>query len=223
MIKMVVFDMAGTTINEDNIVYKTLQQSINNAGFNCTLEFVLTYGAGKEKRKAISDIVNNMEENIGAEKIDAIFKDFQLQLKTAYSVANISAQPDALMVFDALHKLGIKIVLNTGYDSSTAFLLLNELEWEIGHEIDLVITASDVANGRPAPDMILLAMQEFGITNAAEVAKVGDSMIDIEEGLNAGCNIVVGITTGAHNYEQLLSAKPTFIIHRLSELIPILT
>ncbi len=219
---MVVFDMAGTTINEDNIVYKTLQHSINNAGFNCTLEFVLTHGAGKEKRKAISDIVNNMEENIGADKIDAIFEDFQLQLKAAYQTANIIPQPNALMVFDTLRKMGIKIVLNTGYDSSTAFLLLNELEWEVGYEIDLVITASDVANGRPSPDMIFLAMQEFGITNASELAKVGDSIIDIEEGLNAGCKIVVGITTGAHNYEQLMRAKPTAIINNLSELIPLL-
>ncbi len=214
--------MAGTTINEDNIVYKTLQQSINNVGFNCTLEFVLEHGAGKEKRNAIRDIVNNIENHIADETIDTIFKTFQLQLKAAYQTANIAPQPDAIMVFERLRKLGIKIVLNTGYDSSTAMLLLNELEWEIGYEIDLVITASDVANGRPDPDMILLAMQEFGITNAAEVVKVGDSIIDIEEGLNAGCKLVVGITTGAHSYEQLLSAKPTFIIHRLNELIPLL-
>ena len=29
MIKLVVFDMAGTTINEDNVVYKTLLTAIN--------------------------------------------------------------------------------------------------------------------------------------------------------------------------------------------------
>ncbi|RZJ82932.1 MAG: HAD family hydrolase, partial [Chryseobacterium sp.] len=27
-IQMVIFDMAGTTVNEDNLVYKTLQKSI---------------------------------------------------------------------------------------------------------------------------------------------------------------------------------------------------
>ena len=219
---MVVFDMAGTTVNEDNIVYKTLQKSINSAGFTCSLEFVLQHGAGKEKRNAIRDIVNNIENHIADETIDTIFKTFQLQLKAAYQTANITPQPDAIMVFETLRKLGIKIVLNTGYDATTAFQLLKELKWDKDNCIDLVITASDIANGRPAPDMILLAMREFGITNAAEVAKVGDSIIDIEEGLNAGCKLVVGITTGAHSYEQLLSAKPSCIIYRLNELIPLL-
>ena len=47
MIKMVVFDMAGTTVNENNVVYKTLQKAINEAGYNFTLEKVLAEGAGK--------------------------------------------------------------------------------------------------------------------------------------------------------------------------------
>jgi beta-phosphoglucomutase-like phosphatase (HAD superfamily) len=33
MVKLVVFDMAGTTIDEDNVVYKTHQQSIELAGY----------------------------------------------------------------------------------------------------------------------------------------------------------------------------------------------
>ena len=37
-IKMVVFDMAGTTVNENNVVYKTLRKAINEAGFDFTLD-----------------------------------------------------------------------------------------------------------------------------------------------------------------------------------------
>jgi len=48
-IKMVVFDMAGTTVNEDNMVYKTLRTAINEAGFDFTLDQVLEQGAGNEK------------------------------------------------------------------------------------------------------------------------------------------------------------------------------
>ncbi|MBC7424794.1 MAG: HAD family hydrolase, partial [Ferruginibacter sp.] len=57
MIKMVVFDMAGTTVNEDNVVYKTLRKAINEAGFNFTLGQVLEQGAGKEKLQAIKSIL----------------------------------------------------------------------------------------------------------------------------------------------------------------------
>ncbi len=40
--------MAGTTVNEDNLVYKTLKEEINAAGFTLTLDQVLAHGAGKE-------------------------------------------------------------------------------------------------------------------------------------------------------------------------------
>ena len=49
MIKLVVFDMAGTTVDEDNVVYKTVRDAINAAGYEFSLEQVLTHGAGKEK------------------------------------------------------------------------------------------------------------------------------------------------------------------------------
>jgi beta-phosphoglucomutase-like phosphatase (HAD superfamily) len=34
MIRMIVFDMAGTTVDEDNVVYKTLMKTVNAAGFH---------------------------------------------------------------------------------------------------------------------------------------------------------------------------------------------
>ena len=38
---MVVFDMAGTTVNEDNIVYKTLQAALNHFNVPVDLNHVL--------------------------------------------------------------------------------------------------------------------------------------------------------------------------------------
>jgi beta-phosphoglucomutase-like phosphatase (HAD superfamily) len=68
--------------------------------------------------------------------------------------------------------------------------------------------ASDVPRNRPFPDMIWHAMQEFDITDARQVVKVGDSEIDIEEGKNAGCEINIGITTGAQTRQQLEAPRP---------------
>ncbi|MDN5216008.1 hypothetical protein QQ020_28275 [Fulvivirgaceae bacterium BMA12] len=62
-IELVVFDMAGTTVDEDNVVYKTVQSTINEADHDVSLEFVLEHGAGKEKHKAIHDILAKMPDN----------------------------------------------------------------------------------------------------------------------------------------------------------------
>lgn len=222
MIKLAVFDMAGTTVNEDNVVYKTLQQAINHAGFSFSLDQVLTEGAGKEKLQAIKSVLHvyaAIQDDILA---GTIFQNFIQLLDTAYQTLDITPQKNAEELFLALKKRGIKVVLNTGYNSQTANALISKLGWTIGDQIDGLITASDVKNNRPNPDMILLAMEKLQITNALDVLKVGDSTIDIEEGRNAGCRYNIGITTGAHTFEQLKTAKPDFVIDDLLELLPII-
>jgi phosphonatase-like hydrolase len=222
MIKMVVFDMAGTTVDENNVVYKTLQKVINLAGFNFTLEQVLAEGAGKEKLTAIRDIMELDMMGHDEELANEIYVNFVQELEIAYNSFELKPQAGAEVLFAALKSKNILVVLNTGYNKVTANSILKKLNWQEGVQIDGLITATDVNNNRPKPDMILLAMEKFGIKNASEVAKVGDSAIDIEEGKNAGCSISVGITTGAHTYDQLLAAKPDHIITHLMDLLPLL-
>ena len=100
--------------------------------------------------------------------------------------------------------------------------MLTKLGWVKGEHYDGLVTASDVTRNRPEPDMIVLAMEQSGITDPKQVIKVGDSTIDIEEGRNAGCLYNIGITTGAHTHEQLASVQPDYIINNLLELLPII-
>jgi len=65
-------------------------------------------------------------------------------------------------------------------------------------------------------------MSELNITDASMVIKIGDSVVDIEEGKNANCGLTIGITTGAQTATQLDFAKPDFILNNLNELIGIL-
>ena len=70
--------------------------------------------------------------------------------------------------------------------------------------------------------MIWAAMAHFGVKDARQVAKIGDSIADIEEGKNAGCGIAAGITTGAQTAEQLQTAAPTHVLDSLEALLPLL-
>ena len=222
MIKMVVFDMAGTTVDEDNVVYKTLQKVINGAGYNFSLHQVLKEGAGKEKLQAIKDILKQDPKQQEDDLPEQLYRIFIAALADAYNAIDIKPQHGAIELFKTLKQKNIFVILNTGYNESTARSLLDKLNWKEGEQIDGLITASNVQNNRPLPDMIQLAMAQFFISNANEVVKVGDSIIDIEEGQNAGCNLSIGITTGAHTMEQLITAKPDYIIHHLMELLPLL-
>jgi len=218
MIKLVVFDMAGTTVDEDNVVYKTVRAVINEAGYDFSLEQVLEFGAGKEKEQAIRDVLALDGQPHTDEEVLAIFGNFKSRLAQAYAELDVREQPGASQVFLKLREAGIKVALNTGYDRATAEGLLSKIGWEVGTDIDALVTASDVTNGRPEPDMITKAMADTNIESEASVAKIGDSQIDIHEGQNAGCGMTFGVTTGSQTADLLQIANPTKVVESLSEM-----
>ena len=226
-IRLCVFDMAGTTVDEGNLVYKTvcnaINEALNSAGKSdkqVSLELCLEYGAGKEKRNAIRDILNRLDlSDACIESLtDTAFAAFKVNLATAYSKDTLSEFEGMSELFEQLKESGRKVVLNTGYDAETANKILTVLGWSVGDQVDALVTADDVDNGRPGPDMITLAMKQFNIDNSQQVLKAGDSGIDIEEGQNAECGLVLGVLSGAQNEHQLLKYSPDAILDKLTEL-----
>ena len=136
-IKLCVFDMAGTTVNENNLVYKTVCDAINHTlqqvgqtDIQVNLEVCLEFGAGKEKRQAISDILNEVCKNdntatADSEKWkDAAFNTFKSALASAYTKDTVATFDGMLDFFNQLKQSGRKVVLNTGYDIQTANKIL---------------------------------------------------------------------------------------------------
>lgn len=217
-IELAVFDMAGTVVDEDNVVYKTLQKAINQKGYDLTLDFVLEHGAGKEKHQAIKDILAEVGADPVQEPSEPIFEVFKTLLDEAYENLEVASFAGVEETLARLKAQGVKIALNTGYNRKIAQLLLQKMKWTLGEQYDALITADDVALGRPHPAMIDEAMKVLDVDEPQKTIKVGDSIIDIQEGKNAQCGVTVGVTTGAHTREQLLSADPTYVLRSLSEL-----
>jgi phosphonatase-like hydrolase len=214
-IELLVLDMAGTTIDEDNVVYKTLTDAVNGYGYEVSLEKVLSTCAGMEKLEAIISLLREIDGN--EKDAPAIFENFSYQLKESYrnlEVKPINGTEDFLLTMKARSK---KIVLNTGYTSEIAQQLLKKLNWKENIHFDALITADDVSESRPSPEMIRLAMKKFSITEAEKVLKAGDSVIDIEEGKNAGCGLTIAVLSGAQNRTELEKAEPDYIFNTISE------
>lgn len=65
-----------------------------------------------------------------------------------------------------------------------------------------VVGAEDVTNGKPAPDMVVLACERLRCPPAAAIV-VGDSPIDMEMGRAAGVAATIGVTTGLNDAARL--------------------
>ena len=220
-IEMVVFDMAGTTVDEGNVVYHTLHKAIEKKCPNISFEDVLKWGAGKEKLQAIRETIIGTNSFLDEQSIQDAFQDFLVLLEHAYEHLIVVPTSNTERLFKELRDLDIKVVLNTGYNAKTANSLIQKLNWTEGLHFDLLVTSSDVKNNRPQPDMILYAMDKLSIKDAASVIKVGDSTIDIEEGRNAGCRLNIGVTTGAHSKEELILVNPDYIFDNIYDLLSV--
>ncbi len=222
MIRLVIFDMAGTAIDEDNLVYKTIVESLKHDGIQTDLNTVLEYCAGKEKKDAIRDVIKEItKKNPTAELVDKIHEEFKRNLYTIYKTAKMQVFPSVQKVIETLKQKDVKVSFNTGYSREVAEQILKNVDIHIGQDIDVLMTASDVKNSRPAPDMIIEICKKLEIPSNLAI-KIGDSSVDIQEGKNAKVKYSIGITTGAQNRTQMEKASPDFIIDDMLELLPII-
>merc|ERR1712070_102880 len=124
--------------------------------------------------------------------------------------------PNLEAFFRNLQAAGVKIALDTGYPARIQEGLVKKLNFD--QVVDGYISSYQVREGRPYPYMIHQLMERLGIENVRRVAKVGDSVRDIEEGHNAGCGLVIGVTSGADSAEDLLAAGADIIADVITDL-----
>lgn len=222
MLKLAIFDLAGTVIDEQNIVYKTLHESIVKGGVSVSYQQVITWGAGKEKSQALRDILQQHDSPVHIGQQEAMYQYFLDKLQHAYTELEVKEMAGAEELFVKLRERKILIGFTTGYNQTIANQLIQKLSWKKKGVYDVLVTASDVVRSRPYPDMIKRVMELLGLDRPDRVIKIGDSTVDVLEGKNAGCKLSIGITTGAQTRAQLLEAGPDYILDHLLELLPII-
>ena len=116
--------------------------------------------------------------------IEAMFQEFiPLQLACLADYADLI--PGTLEAVKDFRGRGLKIGSTTGYTGDMMALLLTEARRR-GYEPDATVCATDVPAGRPEPWMCLQNAMHLRIFPMEAIVKVGDTLPDIEEGLNAG-------------------------------------
>jgi phosphonatase-like hydrolase len=211
-LKLVVFDMSGTTVKDYNEVLDCFYDALVFTGITTDKSYINTMmGWSKievfEKfwREEFAEnplsYPEKTEENI-AKKAQESFRLFKDLLGNWYEDNPIEPTEGCLEIFDFLKENDVKIVLNTGFYREVADQIFQKLHWQQGNPFDFSITSDEVKKGRPEPFMIQKAMEKFGITDPKQVAKIGDTPSDLQEGRAAGV-WSFGVTNGSHTHEQL--------------------
>jgi phosphonoacetaldehyde hydrolase len=116
-----------------------------------------------------------------------------LQLRCVAAYADLI--PGTLEAVSEFHRRGLKIGSTTGFNRPMMDALLKEVAAR-GFEPDCAISVDDAPAGRPKPWMCYLNTVQLRVFPLEACVKVGDTPLDIEEGLNAGMWTVAVAKTG---------------------------
>ncbi len=251
-IKAVIFDWAGTIIDYgcmaptqvfiEVFLAKGLQLSIEEARSPMGL-------AKKDHVRELIRLDSIQKQWLakygqipGEADVEAIYATLEPSL--AMIVKNFSTPiPGAIELINFLKSEGVKVGTTTGYVAGMMKNIL-PLTSASGLIPDSVVNSSEVSAGRPFPWMIYRNCEIMNVFPLNQMVKIGDTLADIEEGINAGMWTIgltksgneVGLSLAdaetadpiwlqekiAHARHRLLDAGADFVAEGVWECLPIL-
>ncbi len=193
-LKAVIFDWAGTTVDYGCFAPTgVFMEVFRLKGIEITsAEARRPMGMYKRDHiKVISQYPRINEEwnnkygrDCNESDIEEMFQNFiPLQLSVIDKYSQIVPElPEALKV---IRSMGLKIGSTTGY-TDEMMKILTQSAAKQGYTPDTMVCAFDVSAGRPAPWMAFRNAELLGIYPMQAILKIGDTIADIEEGVNAG-------------------------------------
>ncbi len=116
--------------------------------------------------------------------IDSLYHEF-IPLQTEILPRYAQLVPGARDAVAALRARGLRIAFTTGYSREMLQIVMDEAKKQ-GIVADAAVCGTDVPAGRPAPWMALECTRLTSVFPPASCIKLGDTLVDIEEGRNAG-------------------------------------
>ena len=193
-IKAVIFDWAGTTVDYGSFApVAVFLEIFNQKGISVTMEEARR-PMGMLKKDHIREMCKM--ESIRAQweakydrlpnesDIEELYQDFEPLLFK--NLSNYSKPlPGVVEAVKWLRSQDVKIGSTTGYTRAMVDVVA-ELAKKQGYQPDYLVASDEVPEGRPAPYMCYknaLALECFPFS---QMVKVGDTISDIKEGVNAG-------------------------------------
>ncbi|MGW5369990.1 phosphonatase-like hydrolase [Streptomyces sp. NPDC004009] len=217
-IRLVVLDMAGTTVADGGLVERAFAAAAAELGVepgSADHARKLHYVRATMGESKISVFRHLFEDETRAQRANTAFEKAYGDLVRDGLVAPV---PGAREAIEELAGSGRTVVLTTGFARVTQDAVLAALGWR--DLVPLTLCPADAGGrGRPFPDMVLTA---FTATKAAQdvrqVAVVGDTSYDVLSGVRAGAGLVAGVRTGAHDDDAFHAAGATHVLDSVAAL-----
>lgn len=212
-IKCVIMDWAGTAVDYGCMApVAAFVESFRQTGCPVTAEETRRH-MGKTKIEetralfAIPRVQEAFRRKYGHDVTDAdVQACYDKFKKSLFATLEDYAKPipGVIETFRKLREAGIKVGSTTGYTAEMMKVVIPAAE-KLGYKVDCCVTSDGMPGGRPKPYMIYKNLTVLDIADRREAVKVGDTIADIREGVNAGVwsvGVIIGSNEMALTEEQ---------------------
>jgi len=196
MIRACIFDLGGTIVDRYSLTpFLSLKKVFRDNNISVTNNLIFK-DMGKNKRDHLIDIlsdqgvlnqwVKNFNRDPLKQDIDSLFNDFN-KVQTKYSEEMVDILPETRKCIDYLQSNYIKTGVTTGFNQENMNIIRNKLERESINLNSYVSSTCLNKPSRPHPYMIQKNMNNLHVDDPKKVIKIDDTVVGINEGLNANC------------------------------------
>jgi phosphonoacetaldehyde hydrolase len=247
-LRAVIFDWAGTAVDFGSMApVAAFAAAFEDARVPVRIDEIRK-PMGLEKRRHLAQMLDDAEvaarwrrvygRDANERDVDGLYNAFNHHLADLLP-RYADPVPGLLDTVAALRASGLRIGSNSGYAAPMMNVLASAAR-ERGFSPDCIVSASDVARGRPAPDLSLRCLELLELGPEDGAVKVDDTGVGIEEGRNAGLWTVAVAVSGnevglslqewsalstpeqAHvrgrAYERLARVAPDYVIDTVADL-----
>ncbi|MDQ0698432.1 phosphonatase-like hydrolase [Streptomyces sp. W4I9-2] len=216
--RLVVLDMAGTTVADGGLVEQAFSAAAQRLGVRPGSDEharQLAYVRATMGESKISVFRHLFGDEDRAQRANTAFEEAYGELVDAGRIAPV---PGAREAVERLASEGRTVVLTTGFARPTQDAILAALGWQ--DLVPLTLCPADAGGrGRPFPDMVLAAFLRTGaVDDVRRTAVAGDTSYDMLSGVRSGAGIVAGVLTGAHDKDRLTRHGATHVLGSVAEL-----
>jgi len=202
----VIFDMDGTLVDSFNLIADSYDFAIGKTPENYPdRRRAVTLTQGRTLEAALGEGVPKRQVSEAVEKFHGYYEKH---------CSNVNAFPGIRALLVALHRRGVELAVFTGQTrrATDATLRMADLR----KYFSKIVTANDVAEPKPSPEGLKLAMEGIGAV-PEETVYVGDDPDDVSASKSAGVRGAAALW-GSLRRDELIALQPDFILNHPGEL-----